>query len=170
MSAVLLLAVLTLTSAASACVLQAQDVRPGDLLLTGGTLWDGTGDAARPNPGVLVRNGTIMAIGVRATDSVAGTRVLRLPDDAFVMPGLFDLHAHYAVDLFGEGRIDEYTVNPVLFLANGVTSTFPAGEVDPDEARRGRERIARGEIPGPRIYPDRGRTSGAGAPGGARRR
>ena len=68
------------------------------------------------------------------------------------MPGLFDLHAHFAVDLFGEGRVDEYRVNPVLFLANGVTSTFPAGEVDPDEARRGRERIASGEIPGPRIF------------------
>ena len=43
-------------------------------------------------------------------------------------------------------------MNPVLFLANGVTSTFPAGEVDPAEARRGRERIASGELPGPRIY------------------
>ncbi|RMH22087.1 MAG: amidohydrolase, partial [Gemmatimonadetes bacterium] len=68
-----------------------------------------------------------------------------------VLPGFFDLHAHYAVDLFGEGRVDEYRVNPVVFLANGVTTTFPAGEVDPDEARRGRERIARGEQPGPRI-------------------
>ena len=56
------------------------------------------------------------------------------------------------MDLFAEGRVDEYTVNPVLFLANGVTSTFPAGEVDPDEARTGRMRVASGEIPGPRIY------------------
>jgi imidazolonepropionase-like amidohydrolase len=127
-------------------------VQAGDLLLTGGSLWDGTGDTARPNPGVLVRNGTILALGIRPADAVAGATVLTLPSDAFVMPGLFDLHAHYAVDLFGEGRIDEYTVNPVLFLANGVTATFPAGEVDPDEARRGRERIARGEIPGPRIF------------------
>jgi hypothetical protein len=31
------------------------------------------------------------------------------------MPGLIDLHAHYAVDLFGEGRVDEYTVNPLCF-------------------------------------------------------
>jgi imidazolonepropionase-like amidohydrolase len=83
---------------------------------------------------------------------VPDVEVLRLEDAHFIMPGLFDLHAHYAVDLFGEGRVDEYTVNPVLFLANGVTSTFPAGEVDPAEARRGRERVASGEIPGPRIY------------------
>ena len=125
--------------------------RAGDLLVMGGRLWDGIGDAARPNPGILIRNGTILAIGVFET-SVEEVEILQLDQRHFVMPGLFDLHAHYAVDLFGEGRVDEYTVNPVLFLANGVTSTFPAGEVDPVEARRGRERIAAGEIPGPRIY------------------
>jgi len=114
-------------------------------------LWDGSGAAAIPNPGILIRNGTILRVG--ALDPLGtGTEAILLNDDHFIMPGLFDLHAHYAVDLFGEGRVDEYTVNPVLFLANGVTSTFPAGEVDPAEALRGRERIASGEIPGPRIF------------------
>jgi imidazolonepropionase-like amidohydrolase len=123
-------------------------------VVLGGRLWDGTGDDARPNPGILIRNGTILRVGpIQAVaPSVPDVEVLRLEDAHFIMPGLFDLHAHYAVDLFGEGRVDEYTVNPVLFLANGVTSTFPAGEVDPAEARRGRERVASGEIPGPRIY------------------
>ena len=125
--------------------------REGDLAVVGGRLWDGTGDEARPNPGILIRNGTILSVGPIDT-SVEGLETLRLDGRHFVMPGLFDLHAHYAVDLFGEGRVDEYTVNPVLFLANGVTSTFPAGEVDPAEALRGRERVASGEIPGPRIY------------------
>ncbi len=145
----------------------AQEMAGGDLVVVGGVLWDGTGEGARPNPGILVRNATILAVGgpafatgeagnaaaaVAARARAAGARLLELPDDAFVLPGLFDLHAHYAVDLFGEGRVDEYTVNPVLFLANGVTSTFPAGEVDPAEAARGRARIARGEIPGPRVF------------------
>ena len=123
----------------------------GDLVLLGGVLWDGTSDASRPNPGILIRNGTILTVG-RVDAAGSGADVMSLGDDAFIMPGLFDLHAHYAVDLFAEGRVDEYTVNPVLFLANGVTSTFPAGEVDPDEARTGRMRVASGEIPGPRIY------------------
>lgn len=123
----------------------------GDLVVLGGRLWDGTRDTAIPNPGILIRNGTILRVGaVEALGS--GTEAILLDDEHFIMPGLFDLHAHYAVDLFGEGRVDEYTVNPVLFLANGVTSTFPAGEVDPAEARRGRERIAAGELPGPRIF------------------
>lgn len=156
-----LLLALVLTPAA-----QAQEVRAGDLVVAGGVLWDGTGEGARPNPGILVRNGTILAVGGAGSDEAApggplalsaaarraGARILELPADAFVMPGLFDLHAHYAVDLFGQGRVDEYTVNPVLFLANGITSTFPAGEVDPEEAARGRARIARGEIPGPRVF------------------
>jgi imidazolonepropionase-like amidohydrolase len=126
----------------------------GDLIVLGGRLWDGTGDEARANPGILIRNGTILAVGSfdAAAAEASGAEILALDDGAFIMSGLFDLHAHYAVDLFGEGRVDEYTVNPVLFLANGVTSTFPAGEVDPAEARRGRERIASGELPGPRIY------------------
>lgn len=141
--------------------LVAQAAQAGDLLVLGGRLWDGTGAPVRANPGVLVRNGTILALGPRSGADfaepdvlrAAGVTVLDVPDDGFVMPGLFDLHAHYAVDLFGEGRVDEYTVNPVIFLANGVTSTFPAGEVDPEEAARGRARIAAGEVPGPRIFP-----------------
>lgn len=125
--------------------------RPGDLVLLGGRLWDGTSDTARPNPGILIRNGTILAVGALQPMG-SGAEAVLLDDEHFIMPGLFDLHAHYAVDLFGEGRVDEYSVNPVLFLANGVTSTFPAGEVDPAEARRGRERIAAGDLPGPRIH------------------
>ncbi|MBT8489370.1 MAG: amidohydrolase family protein [Gemmatimonadetes bacterium] len=129
----------------------APPVQADDLLILGGRLWDGLGDEARPNPGILVRNGTILHIG--PVDPMgSGARAVLLDDEHFIMPGLFDLHAHYAVDLFGEGRVDEYTVNPVIFLANGVTSTFPAGEVDPSEAARGRRRVAAGEIPGPRIY------------------
>ncbi len=141
-----------LAFAASAPAVSAQIVpTEGDLVVLGGRLWDATTDTARPNPGILIRNGTILQVGpVEPLGS--GAEAVLLEDEHFVMPGLFDLHAHYAVDLFGEGRVDEYTVNPVIFLANGVTSTFPAGEVDPAEARLGRERVAAGEIPGPRIY------------------
>jgi imidazolonepropionase-like amidohydrolase len=149
------LAALMVAAAPSAAPLSAQEPavqpRPGDLVVVGGRLWDATADRAGPNPGILIRNGTILRVG--PLDPVgSGVETVRLDDGHFIMPGLFDLHAHYAVDLYGEGRVDEYTVNPVLFLANGVTSTFPAGEVDPDEARRGRERVSSGEIPGPRIY------------------
>lgn len=145
-SAMLLTALLTAPMDA-----QLATPRAGDLVILGGRLWDGTADGARPNPGILIRNGSILALGPLEPLG-SGAEAILLDEGHFIMPGLFDLHAHYAVDLLGQGRVDEYTVNPVLFLANGVTSTFPAGEVDPAEARRGRERIASGELPGPRIY------------------
>lgn len=131
--------------------------RAGDVVVTGGRLFDGTGDASRPNTGILVRNGTLLSLdlaadGVEVDALPAGVAHLALPADATILPGLFDLHAHYAVDLFGEGRVDETVVNPVVFLANGVTSTFPAGEVDPPAFDEAQAAIAFGARPGPRIH------------------
>ena len=128
-----------------------QELSSGDVLITGGWLFTGLEDVAMPNPGLLVRNGAILELGTSPEDATDAFR-LRLSDDEFVLPGLFDLHAHYAVDLFGEGRVDEAEVNPLVFLANGVTSTFPGGEVDPVGMMEARRRIDAGEQIGPRIY------------------
>jgi imidazolonepropionase-like amidohydrolase len=121
-------------------------------VLVGGRLFDATGEQARPNPGILVRNGVLLRVGLDGVGPLDQATVVRLEADHTVLPGLFDLHAHYAIDLFGAGRVDEYEVNPVVFLANGVTSTFPAGEVDPEGMRHAREEIDSGKRPGPRIY------------------
>lgn len=128
---------------------------PGDLRITGGWLFQGPGDRAIRNPGVLVRNGKIRALGLegeKAADAPGtGARELKLDEEQYLLPGFIDLHAHYAMDLFGQGRVDETRAYPVLFLANGVTTTFPAGEVEPDEMRELRIAIDRGERIGPRI-------------------
>ncbi|HSC29755.1 MAG TPA: hypothetical protein VLD67_20930, partial [Vicinamibacterales bacterium] len=127
--------------------------QPGDTVLRGGLIFDAVGDRAVANTGLVVRNGTIVQVNANlAGVDVAPARLVQLEPDETILPGLFDLHAHYAVDLFGEGRFDEHTVNPVLFLANGVTSTFPGGEVNPEEMRAARERIDAGVQIGPRIY------------------
>ena len=126
--------------------------QPGDLLVTGGRWWPASGLAAAENPGILVRDGRILAIGIRAPSNTRGIEHIQLPDVATVLPGLFDMHAHYAVDFFGDARVDETRVNPVLFLANGVTSTFPAGEVDPPVWDTAIAAIEAGELPGPRIH------------------
>ncbi|MDT8369610.1 MAG: amidohydrolase family protein [Longimicrobiales bacterium] len=133
--------------------IEAREVAPqaGDLLVTGGRLFDAAGPGAIANPGILVRDGEIVAIGVEGR-APAGVETLELPDDATLLPGFFDMHAHYAVDLLGDARVDETRVNPVLFLANGVTSTFPAGEVDPPAFDEAIAAIAAGERPGPRIH------------------
>jgi imidazolonepropionase-like amidohydrolase len=124
-----------------------------DLVITGGRLFTAVADTLVANPGILVRAGKLLVIGPEAMGLAAeDARHLRLTDAEVALPGLFDLHAHYAMDLFGEGRVDETDVNPVIFLANGVTSTFPAGEMDPDRMRAVRLAIDAGLRPGPRIH------------------
>ena len=127
-----------------------RELAPRDLHLRGGMLFDAIRDNAIANPGILIRAGKIMQIG--GTIDTAAADVIRLADDEFILPGFFDLHAHYAVDLFRGNRVDETAVYPALFLANGVTSTFPAGEMQPDKMRALRLRIENGEQPGPRVY------------------
>lgn len=126
----------------------------GDLRIRGGWLFDGVRDEIVPNPGILIRHGKIVGVGdVTLTENVGDdVQQLELGDADHVLPGFFDLHAHYAIDLFGAGRVDETEAYPVIFLANGVTTTFPAGEVNPEEMRALRIAIDRGERIGPRIF------------------
>jgi imidazolonepropionase-like amidohydrolase len=124
----------------------------GDIVITGGQLFDAVGDALKPNTGIVVRRGMLLEVGANlAGRDLGAAQVVKLDADQTVLPGLIDLHAHYAVDLFNQQRVDEYTANPLIFLGNGITSTFPAGEVDPEGMMAARRRIERGEQIGPRI-------------------
>lgn len=127
---------------------------PEAVVIVGGSLFDGRADSLAPNPGIVIADGRFRALGgdAAAEASEAGARIVELGEGEVAIPGLFDLHAHYAVDLRGEGRVDETEVYPILFLANGVTSTFPAGEVQPERMRRLRRAIERGDRVGPRLY------------------
>ena len=118
------------------------------IVIEGG--WMFNGDGMVRNPGLRVRSGKIMRVG--NVEPAAADRVIRLAEDEYVLPGFIDMHAHYAMDLFGAGRVEEHDAYPSLFLANGVTSTFTAGEMQPDEMRALRRAIERGERRGPRIF------------------
>lgn len=132
---------------------QRAALRAGDIVITGGQLFDGLGDTLVPNTGIVVRQGIFVEVGAALDGRDLGAAtIVSLAADETVLPGFFDLHAHYAVDLFGEERVDEYLVNPIVFLANGVTSTFPGGEVDPEGMMSARRRIERGEQVGARIH------------------
>ena len=124
--------------------------QPQTTVLRGGHLFDATDAVRVENPGIVVRAGKILAIGATDLDTT-GAHIVRLDDDATVLPGFIDLHAHYAVDFFGEGRVEETEGYPLLFLANGATTTFTAGEMQPEKMQRLREAIARGERVGPRL-------------------
>jgi imidazolonepropionase-like amidohydrolase len=144
-------AVLLVTSAPAAQMPAA--LQRGDVVITGGRIFDGVRDTLVANTGVVIRRGIFVEVGANlAGRDTSAAEVVTLGPDETILPGFFDLHAHYAVDLFGEGRIDEYTINPIIFLANGVTSTFPGGEVDPEGMLQARRRIERGEQVGARMH------------------
>ncbi|HEY9225242.1 MAG TPA: hypothetical protein VIP11_01260, partial [Gemmatimonadaceae bacterium] len=125
-----------------------------NVVIRGGWLFTSTGNDVIRNRGVLIVAGRLAAVDRAITPAeIDGARVIDLRDDQYVLPGFFDVHAHYNMTL-GQGgvRNDEYTYNPLIFLANGVTSTFPGGEYDPEGMMAVRKRIDAGEQIGPRIY------------------
>jgi imidazolonepropionase-like amidohydrolase len=121
-----------------------------DLVVTGGWLFAATGDARVRNPGILVRGGKLLRVGGELPVGPTADTV-RVAEGETIIPGMFDLHAHYGVDFFGGGRVEETAAYPELFIANGVTSTFPAGEHDPAKMRALRVAIENGERVGPRL-------------------
>ncbi len=126
---------------------------PEPLLIVGGWLFDGKASARQPNRGLLLREGKIAAVDAAEHHrSSPGLEVLRLGDTATILPGFFDLHAHYNLDLLDQGRVEEVFYNGLVFLANGVTSTWSAGEYMPERVITQRERINTGEAIGPRLF------------------
>jgi imidazolonepropionase-like amidohydrolase len=132
----------------------AQTTGQQPVVIRGGWLFTSTSDNVVRNQGVLIVSGRLVAVNRPiSADEAAGARVIDLKDDEYLLPGIFDVHAHYNMTLGANGlRSDEYTYNPLIFLANGVTSTFPAGEYDPEGMMEARKRIDAGEQIGPRIY------------------
>jgi imidazolonepropionase-like amidohydrolase len=136
-------------SLAPAVELHAQD-RP--LVVTGGHYFDVASGEMRENAGLVAMGGRLMAVGsLDVTLDLSDAERVELGPDDHVLPGLVDLHAHYNMQLLGRPRTEELVVTPVLWLANGVTSTFPAGEYDPEGMWDLRLRIQRGEVAGPRL-------------------
>lgn len=123
------------------------------LVVTGGRWFDTSSGLLRPNEGIVAVGGRLLAVGsLDVPLDLTGARRLELSDDEVVLPGLIDLHAHYNVQVLGRPRREELVATPVLWLANGVTTTFPAGEYDPEGMWGLRLRIQSGEQIGPRLF------------------
>jgi len=123
------------------------------IVIRGGWVFDGIREFRYPNSGIVIRDGKIVEVGADLTGRVfPGDEMIDLQGDVTILPGMFDLHAHYNFDLVDEGRAEEVTYNGIVFLANGVTSTWSAGEFFPDRVLDARDRIDRGDAIGPRIF------------------
>jgi imidazolonepropionase-like amidohydrolase len=132
----------------------------------GGWLMDVEAGERVPNPGVLIGpDGRIRAVGESGDAAEGATaEVIRLGDDDTLLPGLVDLHAHYNMNLTGDGRVEETRYNPLVYLANGVTTTFPAGEYLPERMLLLKTRLDSGAWTGPRLLPS-GPYFGSSRPG-----
>ena len=125
----------------------------GQLVIRGGWLFDGLSDELRPNTGIVIRDGKIVDVDADVEQEVLSTaNVIELADTDTVLPGMIDLHAHYNLDLVDEGRVEEVVYNGIVFLANGVTSTWSAGEYYPERVIEQRDRVDAGESIGPRLF------------------
>jgi len=119
-----------------------------NLHIEGGWVFTGLSDSVVKNQGLLIQNGKIVSLN--AQEAPGGFKQIKLSEDDFILPGLIDLHAHYRVQ--SEGVVKDDTIAmPKIFLANGVTSTFPAGEIEPYKMRDLRIQIDNGKRIGPRI-------------------
>jgi imidazolonepropionase-like amidohydrolase len=112
------------------------------LVVTGGTLIDGTGAAPLADAAVVVEGARVTRVGpAAATPAPPGARVLDARGK-WLIPGLCDTHVHvYTPDKW----------HPEFFLAAGVTTVLDlGGQVEHVAAHR--DATASGRRPGPRTF------------------
>ena len=124
-----------------------------EVIIRGGWLFDGVSDARRHNSGIVIRDGRFVEIDADLPEGVlTAAMVIDLDESSTILPGLIDLHAHYNLDLVDDGRAEEVVYNGIIFLANGVTSTWSAGEYYPERVLERRNLVDAGEAIGPRFF------------------
>jgi imidazolonepropionase-like amidohydrolase len=150
-----MLFIATALTAALGGTLQAQfsGAVENELVITGGWLFDGTSDERKRNTGIHIRDGKFITVGPAAAIVPSETAtIIELDGGQTVLPGMFDLHAHYNYNLVGQGRVEEVEHSGNVFLANGVTATWSAGEYYPERVLAQRKRIDSGHATGPRLF------------------
>jgi len=88
----------------------------GPLAIVGATMIDGTGKAAVRDSAVLIDGGRIVAAGARASVNVPAGATVFDARGKTVMPGLWDMHAHFEQVEWGP-----------IYLAAGVTTARDVG-------------------------------------------
>ena len=119
-----------------------------DLMVSGGHRFDTETGKMVNNKNIVIRAGRILGLDLDVDEKLFPQ--IKLENDQYVLPGLVDLHAHYNVRLFRKRR-EEYLVMPIVYLANGATVTFTAGEYDPESMQELRLDIEAGKKKGPKL-------------------
>lgn len=132
--------------------------RSETLVITGGTLIDGTGGKPLRGAAVLIENGRIAAVGSQASMTFPADAQVIDASGKYLIPGLMDanLHLYLNRDLESlikyEGRYHEIIIEAAqIALKTGLTTVFDTwGPRAP--LVQAREAINAGEVPGARIY------------------
>lgn len=146
----------------SSLSLAQENLRPDvPVAIVGGMLLDGYEAEPIHHSVVVFENGRITAVGQKHNTTIPANAVVIDAGGRTVMPGLIDAHMH--IDLIGHGEYEDYyaflngvdrldEAMPIAakqMMRAGVTSGIDLGA--PFEAFDFRERVRRGEIPGPRL-------------------
>lgn len=147
---------------AAAGALAQENFRPDvPVAIVGGMLLDGYEAEPIHHSVIVFENGRITAVGQKHNTEIPDNAVIIDAGGRTVMPGLIDAHMH--IDLTGHGSYERYyefmrgmeriheffPIAAKQMLRAGVTSGLDLGA--PFQAFEFRERIRRGEIPGPRL-------------------
>lgn len=135
---------------------------PPTLALAGGQVVDGYGGPPIRDGVVLIAGERIVAVGPAAEVAIpAGTPVVST-EGMTVLPGLMDMHVHLMIVGHADYRHWDTTYMPRFrdvimpaaakqLLLSGITTVRDLG-ARLEDILPVRERIARGEIPGPRVF------------------
>jgi len=130
--------------------------------LVGGTLIDGYGSTPIRNSVVIIEGDRIKAVGQVGTLAIPPDAEVISTEGMSVLPGLWDMHVHLMINGHSDYAHWDKTYPPLMesvimpasarqLLMAGVTSARDLG--GPLKASVGvRERIRKGEIPGPTLY------------------
>jgi hypothetical protein len=115
----------------------------GPVALTGASVVDVERGTLLRRQTVVIHGDRIRGVGRDGSLPIPPAARIIDARDRYVMPGLWDMHAHHV----GRGSPDHYAA---LFLANGVTGAREMGD-DLDTLRTLRQEIADGRAVGPRL-------------------
>lgn len=120
---------------------------PADLILTDARVVDVEAGEVLPPATVSIRDGRIAAV-TPSDEPPSDARTILDAEGGYLIPGLWDMHVHFRG---GEELIPDNRALLPLYIANGITTVRDGGGDITPAVLGWRERIARGDLTGPRI-------------------
>jgi imidazolonepropionase-like amidohydrolase len=127
----------------------------GVIVLEGATVIDGTGALPKPNTTIVINGYRITYLSSNAESNYdlnfSATRNVINLTGKYIIPGLFDMHAHVANVRKNSYNQSESEYMLRMLLANGVTTIRnPGGPTEQSVALR--ENVSEGKIVGPQLF------------------